>query len=187
LALSGISNLFVGVGLLAGVNVGGIPLSYPGPGIASLIIAGVEAWMIWYLLRPDVERVFAPPPPPPPPRPTVEPVRPRRDPTLQIGVGPGPEAWLVLRSGSRSGRNFGLRRGRNIVGRDPSEADIVLEDDTVSNEHASIRFERGQFYVTDLDSTNGTRVNNQLVQKQMLMDGDVLHFGDAKMVFKRVD
>jgi hypothetical protein len=205
LALSAIGNLFAGVGLLAGVNVGGVPLSMPGPGIASLIIAGLEAWAIWYLLRPDIEQVFgkdigldwpdtvqATPPPPvstaPPPPPSPQPsVRPPRKSTVRVDARPGPEGWLVLRSGSRSGKQFGLRRGRNTVGRDSSAADIVLEDDTVSGEHARVRFEHGQFYVYDLASTNGTRVNNRPVQKQMLMDGDVLRFGNAQMVFKRVD
>jgi pSer/pThr/pTyr-binding forkhead associated (FHA) protein len=93
----------------------------------------------------------------------------------------------VLRSGGRSGKQFGLNRGRNTVGRDSSQADIVLDEDTVSGEHARVQFEHGQFYVYDLASTNGTYVNNRRVQKQMLMDGDTLRFGNAQMVFKRVD
>jgi hypothetical protein len=203
LALSAIANLFAGVGSLAGVRIGGQLLSYPGPGIASLVIAGLEAWAIWYLLRTDIAQVFRgdmmpdwPPAVPEtvqqpvttaPPPPAPEPARPPRADTVWVGREQPPAAWLVLRSGSRSGKQFGLRRGRNTVGRDPGEVDIVLEESTVSGEHASIRFQNGQFYVTDLDSTNGTRVNNRLVQRQMLMNGDVLHFGNARMVFVRVD
>jgi hypothetical protein len=205
LALGAIGNLFTGVGLLAGVNVGGLPLSLPGPGIASLFIAGLEAWMIWYLLKPETELDFMedmeegwaatvpatspePAPSPPPPPPTQEPsARPPRQPTARVDARPSPEGWLVLRSGGRSGKQFGLNRGRNTVGRDSSQADIVLDEDTVSGEHARVQFEHGQFYVYDLASTNGTYVNNRRVQKQMLMDGDTLRFGNAQMVFKRVD
>lgn len=213
LALSAISNLFTGVGLLVGVNVGGVRLSLPGPGIASLLLAGIAAWLIWYLLKPEITAVFegvvpapvsptvpappsptvpAPPPPPvptapqPPPAP-VPSVRPPREPTVAVGVPPAPEGWLVLRGGPRTGQQFGLKRGRNTVGRDPSRADIVLEHETVSGEHARIQFEQGQFYVYDLASTNGTYVNNRRVQRQMLMDGDVVRFGGAELVFKRVD
>lgn len=205
-ALSAISNLFAGVGLLMGVNIGGYILSLPGPGIASLLGAGVGAWLIWYLLKPDVAAAFiglyvpptpptipaAPvsppltPPEPPPPSPPAELARPLRQPTVPIDVQPQPESWLVLRTGPRTGQQFGLKRGRNTVGRDSTRADIVLDDETVSAEHARIQFEQGQFYVYDLASTNGTYVNNRSVQKQMLMDGDVLRLGDAQLVFKRV-
>ena len=99
---------------------------------------------------------------------------------------PAPEGWLVLRSGPRTGQQFGLKRGRNTVGRDSSRADIVLEGETVSGEHAHVQFEQGQFYVYDLASTNGTFVNNRRIQRQMLMDGDVVRFGSTQLVFKRV-
>jgi len=105
---------------------------------------------------------------------------------MPIGAQPAPEGWLVLRTGPRTGQQFGLKRGRNTVGRDSSRADIVLDDETISGEHARIQFEQGQFYIYDLASTNGTYVNNRRVQRQMMMDGDVLRFGDAQLVFKRV-
>lgn len=194
LALSAVGNLFTGVGLLMGINVGGYPLSLPGPGIASLLLAGIAAWLIWYLLKPEITAVFeggvpAPVsstvrPQPPPPTPSVSP--PRR-PTVPVDVPAAPEGWLVLRTGPRTGQQFGLQRGRNTVGRDSSRADIVLEHETVSGEHARIQFEQGQFYVYDLASTNGTYVNNWRIQRQLLMDGDVVRFGSAELVFKRVD
>lgn len=222
LALSAISNLFAGVGFLAGVNIAGYTLSLPGPGIASLLITGLEAWAIWYLLKPEIEGQFksgsvgyipptrqqpqpqpqpprqTPPPPPTPdpqpkrtvpqqsPKPQAPSPRPPRRKTQPISPPSSPEGWLVLRSGSRSGQQFGLKRGRNTVGRDPDRSDIVLEDDTVSGEHARIQLEQGQFYIYDLASTNGTFVNNHRVQKEMLMDNDVVRFGNAEMVFKRV-
>lgn len=205
LALNAIGNLFAGVGLLVGVNIGGYPLSLPGPGIASLLFAGIAAWLIWYLLKPEITDIFrggvalaplpptipAPSPPPvstvPQPSPAPVPsVRPPRQPTVPVGVPPEPIGLLVLRSGPRTGQQFGLKRGRNTVGRDSSRADIVLEDETISGEHARVQFEQGQFYIYDLASTNGTFVNNRRVQRQLLMDGDVVRFGNAQLVFKRV-
>jgi hypothetical protein len=208
LALSAVANLFTGVGLLVGVNIGGYPVSLPGPGVASLLTTGIGAWLIWYLLKPEVAAAFfgqdvfpvpptvaatAPPPPPPPvhtasppPIAPVPSVRPPREPTIPIGAQPAPEGWLVLRSGPRSGQQFGLKRGRNTIGRDSTIADIVIQDETVSGEHARIQFEQGQFYIYDLASTNGTSVNNRRIQRQMLMDGDVVHLGDVQVVFKHV-
>jgi hypothetical protein len=147
---------------------------------------------------PPTVPVTPPPPtipatPPPPVPPTVPPqapptpsMRPPRQPTVPIGVPPAPEGWLVLRSGPRTGQQFALKRGRNTIGRDPSRADIVLDDETVSGAHAVIQFEQGQFYIYDLASLNGTYVNNRRVQKQLLMDGDVVRFGNAQAIFKRV-
>jgi len=208
IALGAIGNLFSGVGLLIGVNVGGNILSMPGPGIAFLFVAGIGAWLIWYLLKPDIAAAFGgqaqayvpptmpatPPPPPPAPAPTVpqhQPApapsaRPPRQPTVPIGVQPAAEGWLVIRSGPRTGQQFGLNRGRNTVGRDPSHADIVLDEETVSGEHARVQFEQGQFYLYDLASTNGTYINNRRIQRQLLMDGDVVRFGNVQLVFKRV-
>ena len=205
LALGAISNLVSGVSMLVGVNVQGIRLSYPGTGVASLFLAGVGGWLIWYLSKPDIAMAFrggpAPvpllptmPAAPPPPAPTVPQPPPApapsarapRQPTVPIGMQPAPEGWLVLRSGARTGQQFGLKRGRNAVGRDPSRADIVLDDETISGEHARIQFEQGQFYAYDLASTNGTYINNRRIQRQLLMDGDMVRFGNVQLVFKRV-
>jgi len=202
LGLNAIGNLSSGIGLLIGVN---LPLfgrlSLPGYGVLSLLVAGLMVWMIWYLFQPDVEMLFtgfAPPREPEPstgstigrPRgsevdPPVE-SRPRREPTVPIHLEPAAEGWLVLRSGSRIGQQFGLQRGRNTVGRNPARADILLQDETVSGEHACVKYEHGQFYVYDLASKNGTYVNSRRVQKHMLMDGDSLRLGNESLIFKRV-
>ena len=206
LALGTIGNLVSGISLLVGVNVEGFRLSYPGAGVTSLLWAGVGIWMIWYLLKPETEAAFggglppavympptipATPPPPPPTVPQSPPapapsVRPRREPTVAIGQPPAPEGWLVLRSGPRTGQQFGLNRGRNTVGRDSSRAEVVLDDETVSGEHARIQFEQGRFYIYDLASTNGTYVNNRRIQRQLLMDSDVVRFGNVSLIFKGI-
>lgn len=205
IGLSAIGSLFAGVGLLMGVNLDGFTLNLPGPGVANLILAGIDAWFIWYLLKPDVEAAFGtgttlppwqpttvPPVTPPTtvsvaqPTPPTSPVRPPRQSTIPIGRTAAPEGWLVLRNGPRRGQQFGLGRGRNTVGRDPNRADILINQETVSGEHARVQFASGQFYITDLASTNGTFVNNRRIQKQLLMDNDVVRFGNAETVFKRV-
>jgi hypothetical protein len=144
---------------------------------------------------------------PPPPSPTSSPAapsapspgttrpasQPRRSPqprpahTEPLGGRPEPVGWLVGRSGSLSGKSFALRPGKQTIGRNPNSADILVDESTVSGEHARVRYEGGRFYLFDLASTNHTFVNNRQIQKQMLRDGDVVRFGDAKFVFKSVD
>jgi len=111
---------------------------------------------------------------------------PRREPTEIMGLQPKAEAWLVVRSGARNGQTFPLKRGDNTVGRDPARAEITVDDATVSGEHARVRYEGGQFYLYDLASRNGTYINDRRVQRQLLMDSDVVRLGSLEMVFKKV-
>jgi hypothetical protein len=70
-----------------------------------------------------------------------------------------------------NGRNFTIGRAENN--------DIVLPGGSSSNHHAVLKqTDSGDFQVTDLDSTNHTRVNHQVVQTSVLRNGDVLQFGD---------
>ncbi len=204
-ALAGLGWLGMGIALILflGTFAGMTPaIVYIAIGLLNLLpilyLIGQEAkdWCGAAMMVPVIPTVPATPPPVtlPPPTTPVTPasppsapsVRPPRQPTVPIGAPPAPEGWLVLRSGPRTGQQFGLKRGRNTIGRDPSRADIVLDDETVSGAHAVIQFEQGQFYIYDLASLNGTFVNERRVQKQLLMDGDIVRFGNARAVFKRV-
>jgi pSer/pThr/pTyr-binding forkhead associated (FHA) protein len=62
----------------------------------------------------------------------------------------------------------------------------VVDDATISAEHAAIVFEHGRYVLYDLASTNGTYVNDHRTQRQMLYDGDRVRLGTAELIFKRV-
>jgi pSer/pThr/pTyr-binding forkhead associated (FHA) protein len=69
------------------------------------------------------------------------------------------------------------------VGRTP-ENDLVIRDLHVSTHHARItRRGQGLFEVEDLNSTGGTYINEQRVQRSFLKDGDVLRFATVNAVF----
>jgi hypothetical protein len=95
--------------------------------------------------------------------------------------------WLVARGGPRPGDQLKLRAGTNTVGRDGRRAQLVVDESSVSGEHAKIRFESGVFVIYDLASTNGTYVNGRRVEKARLMDNDVVRLGRQEFVFKMVD
>jgi pSer/pThr/pTyr-binding forkhead associated (FHA) protein len=95
-----------------------------------------------------------------------------------------PAAWLVLKTGGQAGRQLSLKRGNNTIGRS-HECDVVVEEGTVSGEHARIRFENGQFVIYDLASLNGTFVNGRRTQRQLLMDNDEIRLGQLRLVFKK--
>ena len=56
-----------------------------------------------------------------------------------------------------------FNRAQITIGRHAS-CDCVLDDDTVSSYHARLYYRYGQWWIEDLDSTNGTSLNNQPVE-----------------------
>lgn len=72
-----------------------------------------------------------------------------------------------------------LEDGQNLLlGRLP-QCDAVLEDGSVSSQHARLHLQDDVLRLVDMDSTNGTRVNYSLIQQPIhLMDGDTVEFGN---------
>jgi len=97
-----------------------------------------------------------------------------------------PAEWaLVAYAGAALGRVFPIRAGLVILGRAP-DAGIALLDGEVSRYHARFRVEEGHVQVEDLGSTNGTRVNGELIRGPLdLRAGDRLSMGGhvLKLVF----
>ena len=91
--------------------------------------------------------------------------------------------WFVAMNGEQKGEDFRVRDGKNVVG-SASDAQILLRDSTVSAQHASIRYEDGKFLLTDLDSSNGTYLNDRKIAREQIRDNDVVRFGDITTKFK---
>ncbi|HEX3682978.1 MAG TPA: FHA domain-containing protein [Bryobacteraceae bacterium] len=93
--------------------------------------------------------------------------------------------WLVALDGEQKGEDFRVRDGQNTVGSAP-DADIILRDETVSGKHASVRYKDAKFFVTDLDSTNGTFLNSRAepIAREELNDNDLVRFGAVTLKFK---
>ncbi len=90
---------------------------------------------------------------------------------------------LVIRAGGgRAGEHLPLQAPKETIGRSP-EADLFLDDVTVSREHAVIERTADGFYLRDLGSLNGTYVNRSRVTRQRLADGDEVQVGKFKLTF----
>jgi hypothetical protein len=65
-----------------------------------------------------------------------------------------------------------------------SECEVAVHDTGVSRRHAQVRTLEGESVVTDLGSTNGTKVNGRDVQSATLQDGDTITVGTTQIEFR---
>ena len=89
-----------------------------------------------------------------------------------------PLAWIVILNGPFAGEEFRLQRITDI-GREPDHNDVVVDDRTISRQHARIRYEKGAFVIYDLASANGVYVNGEKVQRRVLTHGDRIKLGQV--------
>ena len=93
------------------------------------------------------------------------------------------QALLVVKRGPNAGARFLLDQATTTAGRHP-EADIFLDDVTVSRRHAEFRKnDDGKFEVVDVGSLNGTYVNREPRNSQVLEVGDEIQIGKFRLVF----
>lgn len=77
-----------------------------------------------------------------------------------------------------------LSRPRTVFGR--QGADIDLDDPAVSRHHFQIEVAGGDYFIRDLDSSNGTWVNGERVRRVELLDGDQVRAGKTVLVFRLI-
>lgn len=116
--------------------------------------------------------------------------------TQPVSVAPPTFARLFVVDGPMRGREFPVSaKGQTKVGRDASNDVSLIEDSTVSAEHAVIKVENGQYMLWDLASTNGTfvypagsswkdeKARVRVREPKLLMDKDVIELGKTKLTF----
>lgn len=92
-------------------------------------------------------------------------------------------ATLRIERGSKAGRRIELGHGVLTVGRQ-SCCDLVLEDDTVSRQHARFECRPEGYFLEDLGSRNGTYLNGERVSSATrIFDGDRIQLYDISMTF----
>ena len=89
---------------------------------------------------------------------------------------------LVIAEGKEAGREFVFEQQSVLIGR-TSDCDVVLYDPGVSRKHARIFSESAQYFVEDMGSSNGTKVNGAIIKKKLLADGDAISLGPVVFNF----
>lgn len=92
-------------------------------------------------------------------------------------------ARLSIQNGPMAGRSYRFHQVVTTIGRTNGN-DLIIVGRTVSRRHARLWFADGHWFLEDLQSANGTLVNNvRIYQPVMLQEGDVINFGDEVVVF----
>lgn len=92
-------------------------------------------------------------------------------------------ARLAIQNGPMAGRSYRFHQDVTTIGRTNGN-DLVISGRTVSRRHARLWFAEGRWFLEDLQSANGTLVNNaRIYQPVVLNDGDVINFGDEVVIF----
>jgi len=93
-------------------------------------------------------------------------------------------AQVTLRviDGADRGRVFDRLVTPITIGREEGNS-IQLNDDRVSRFHLKIQEDHEQLVLTDLESTNGTRVNGEDIQLRILRFGDMIHLGRSVLIY----
>lgn len=99
-----------------------------------------------------------------------------------IAALPPGSALLVVRRGPNVGARFLLDKDVTLAGRHP-EADIFLDDVTVSRKHAEFVRHGSAFEVRDLGSLNGTYFDGVLIDQALLHEGAEVQVGKFRLTF----
>ena len=95
---------------------------------------------------------------------------------------PSGNALLIVRRGPNQGARFLLDADVTTVGRHPN-ADIFLDDVTVSRRHAEFKRSGKTFSVSDLASLNGTQYEGERVESAELVNGSEVQIGKYHLTF----
>ncbi|WP_373211932.1 DUF6382 domain-containing protein [Ruminococcus sp. 5_1_39BFAA] len=103
---------------------------------------------------------------------------------LSANISAGPSSLVSREPGELA--TIYLKDELTVIGKLANAADAVINLPTVSRVHAKIRNRNGEYYLTDLNSRNGTSVNGQMLRPDedyQLKDQDEVDFAQARYVF----
>jgi hypothetical protein len=101
----------------------------------------------------------------------------------------GPLASFGIAAGPRYGEQIPVSTPVATIGR-AADCQLVIDDDSVSAQHARLEFDLGAWRLTDLGSTNGTAIEGVKLAANVptpLPYGATVRFGGVKLQFREVD
>ena len=135
----------------------------------------------------------APPPPraapaAPPPAPAAR----RAPPPLPgpPGAAPAPPPADAADGGGRvplfllfNGQRYRIDKEKFIIGRGSQQTDLTIRDGNISRKHCAVILRGGQYFIKDLDSTNGIEYNGKRIEHKRVEEGDTFYLCDYELRF----
>lgn len=92
---------------------------------------------------------------------------------------------LEVLNGVATGKKLNItdRKELLIIGRD-KDADLSIDENVISRHHVKLEKKWGGIVITDLDSKNGSFVNNERIKEKLLRDGDKVMLGTVKLLYR---
>lgn len=106
-------------------------------------------------------------------------------PTVCLAMPFGQPRGILIYEGTGEYMDFDLEQSVCLIGKN-HRARMRIERETISQFHAKIDFIDNTYYIEDLNSTNGTFVNDEILnykERKVLQPGDVVRFADVKYRF----
>ena len=103
-------------------------------------------------------------------------------PATQQPAAPAVATCLLI--DRQTGRTFTGEAPTTVIGRERAQAGIVLRDPNVSRRHAELSYDGRDWHIMDLNSTNGTLVNDVDITECVLRDGDLITIGLVNLEFR---
>lgn len=107
------------------------------------------------------------------------------NPTICLAATLGVPKGVLVYEGSGDYPDFELEQGTSILGKNP-RVKLHINRETISQFHAKFDYADKNYYIEDMNSTNGTFLNEELLnykEKKQLFQGDVIRFADVKYRF----
>jgi hypothetical protein len=96
-------------------------------------------------------------------------------------------AWLLMRAGPLSGKQFVLYKNPTVLGSSPKADVYLFKDAAIEPRHALIHNRGGRFEIEDCNTPDGTYVNGVPVSSQILKSGDQVVLGKTALEFTLKD
>lgn len=106
-------------------------------------------------------------------------------PTVCLTADLGEARGLLLYEGTENYPDFEINQSVCLIGKS-HRVKLQIERDTISQFHARIEYLNGEYYIEDMNSTNGTFVNDEFLnykERRVLMPGDRIRFAEVKYRF----
>jgi VWFA-related protein len=91
-------------------------------------------------------------------------------------------ATLTIRNGLNAGRQIQISPYGMVIGR--TEGNVNLQDDTISRQHARVVLNQNNYFIEDMNSSNGTFLNNKKINSSVLKTGDIIKIGNTELIFQ---